>query len=190
MVVKQECPNCRGKGKVWCEPCGGKGYKEERRSRQDAYGRLIDETERTTCTTCHGEGERICNYCSGAGYNLVPGQPEVVPPAPDGGNRGTRTPAEYAELYRCELERAEQERIELLTQLPSTGEFAQVWDAICKLNLADPKAEADLKVKADYLDRPGAASSAKKLAKMMRDLAFRLRGLKLYREMAAPRPGS
>jgi hypothetical protein len=75
-------------------------------------------------------------------------------------------------------------------QLPSAGEFAQVWDAISKLNLADPKAEVDLEAKADYLERPGAASFAMELAKMMRDLAFRLRGLELYKEMAAPRPGS
>jgi hypothetical protein len=74
--------------------------------------------------------------------------------------------------------------------LPSAGEFAQVWDAISKLNLADPKAEVDLEAKADYLERPGAASFAMELAKMMRDLAFRLRGLELYKEMAAPRPGS
>jgi hypothetical protein len=116
----------------------------------------------------------------------------VLPPLPfpDGGNGRPRTPAEYAELYRCELERAEQERIELLTQLPSVGEFAQVWNAISKLKLGDPKAEADLKASADYLDRPGAASSARELAKMMRDLAFRLQGLTLYKEMAAPKPKS
>ena len=189
--MKQECPICRGKKEVPCEICHGKGYHETNRPREDAYGRLIYETERNTCTTCHGNKKRMCYACGGEGYNLVPGEPEVDPkvePDPDDGEVLPRTPEEYAELYRRELESAEQERQELLSWLSSTGEFDPVLknsyrDAISNLNLVDPKAEADLKATADYLDGLSRTAPEKKLSEMMRRLAFPIGGLDLYRKM-------
>jgi hypothetical protein len=48
------CDNCRGRGTVRCDDCGGKGYREVRRSGHDSSNRCYSETERENCTQCHG----------------------------------------------------------------------------------------------------------------------------------------
>jgi hypothetical protein len=193
-VVRKNCPICSGKKSIQCENCYGRGSQESRRSRYDAEGRVLYETERNSCTTCAGTGKRMCYACSGVGYNLVPGDPEdtdeIEPDAEESEwDDRPRTAEEYGELSRGALASAESERSQLLSWLWNDSAFATDFKSnfdnwLSGLDLSGPGAEAALKGTADQWNAPGKSAQVDNLLLRMRGLASWCGMADLYRSMA------
>lgn len=63
--VKDQCPDCRGKGVVECPTCEGKG-KTECPSCKGTKG------ETKVCEACGGKPKRVCEVCTGKGIQAKP----------------------------------------------------------------------------------------------------------------------
>ena len=51
------CPGCKGKGKIRCPLCNGRGMLPKR----------DNMLETMTCNACDGVGEILCKLCGGVG---------------------------------------------------------------------------------------------------------------------------
>lgn len=69
-LLFKECSNCRGRGKITCTACDGKGGREVRKSVPNYSGSLEGPENYTVidpCAICAGRGEVTCPYCGGTG---------------------------------------------------------------------------------------------------------------------------
>ena len=63
--VKEQCPDCRGKGEVECPTCEGKGNTK-------CFVCDGSKGETQTCELCAGKPKRVCEICAGKGIQPTP----------------------------------------------------------------------------------------------------------------------
>jgi hypothetical protein len=158
----EACDYCRGKGTVYCSTCNGRGHREVRRQRYDAWG----STERESCTICHGSGERMCNPCGGTGdqrkYGTATDAEEDTAESHDGDDDDVAAiPIEdFAAKALEAFEQAYRQREDIIEWLWSARDFypdykSKFTDWLRGVSLEHPDAERLLNEAADQLNRYG-----------------------------------